>query len=107
MGDALSALQAQYIFLTQNLADLLAACPTQEMRDALQSQYVASRRNYFACVGTIFHDDDPAIAKLVGQMATAQASLEAMVASLNDIAGFLDQTTQAVQLGAQLAGLAG
>ena len=107
MGEALSALQTQYIFLTVNLADLLAACPTQDLRDAIQTQYVACRRSYFACVNTIFHDDDPAISNLVTQMETAQASLEQTVADLNNIAKVVDGITQAVTIGVKLAGMAG
>jgi hypothetical protein len=107
MGEVLSALQAQYIFLTVNLADFLAACPTQDLRDAIQTQYVACRRSYFASVNTIFHDDDPAISSLVTQMKTAQASLEQTVEDLNNIAKVVDGITQAVTIGVKLAGMAG
>jgi len=107
MGSALLALQNQYIFLTQNLSMLLAACQTQEQRDAIQSQYVTCRRSYFNCVNTVFHDDDPAVAKLVGQMKTEQTELGKLVDGLNDIAKGINVITQAVQVGVQLASLAG
>ena len=107
MGNALLALQNQYIFLTQNLSMLLAACQTQDQRDAIQSQYVSCRRSYFNCVNKLFHDDDPAVVNLVGQMKKEQTALEKMVNELNDIAKAINVITQAVQIGAKLASLAG
>jgi len=107
MGNALLALQNQYIFLTQNLSMILAACPTQEQRDAIQSQYVASRRNYFNCINKIFHDDDPAVANLVRKMQSGQTTLTNMMNGLNDIAKVIDDITQVVKIGAQLVSAAG
>ncbi|MHB1865535.1 MAG: hypothetical protein ACYCPS_05275 [Candidatus Saccharimonadales bacterium] len=107
MGNALLALQNQYIFLTQNLSMILAACSRQEQRDAIQSQYVASRRNYFNCINKIFHDDDPAVTNLVSKMQSEQTTLTNMMNGLNDIAKVIDGITQAVKIGAQLVSAAG
>lgn len=107
MGNALLALQNQYIFLTQNLSMLLTACQTQEQRDAIQSQYVASRRNFFNCINKIFHDDDPAVANLVNKMLSVQTTLTNMMNQLNDIAKVIDGITQAVKIGVQLVSAAG
>lgn len=107
MGNALLALQNQYIFLTQNLSMLLAACQTQEQRDTIQSQYVTARRNYFKCVNSVFHEDDPAVASLIRQMQTEQTALTSMMNRLNDIAKVINDITRAVQIGAQLVSVAG
>lgn len=107
MGNALLALQNQYIFLTQNLSMILAACSTQVQRDAIQSQYVASRRNYFNGINKIFHNDDPAVANLVSKMQSAQTTLTTMMNVLNDIAKVIDDITQAVKVGAELVTAAG
>lgn len=107
MGDALTALQNQYIFLTQNLSMLLAACSTQPQRDAIQTQYVACRRNFFNCINKIFHNDDPAVMALVRQMQSEQTSLTNMLQHLDDVAKVINGITQAVTVGAQLAAAAG
>ena len=107
MGNALLALQNQYIYLTQNLSMMLTACSTQDQRDAIQTQYVACRRNYFKSVNSIFHEDDPAVASAITQMKTAQTALTSMLNGLNDITKVINGITDAVQIGAKLASLAG
>jgi hypothetical protein len=107
MGNALLALQNQYIFLTQNLSMLLAACQTQDQRDAIQSQYVKCRRNYFNSVNSIFHEDDPAVTSAIAQMQTAQTALKNMLNGLDNIAKVMNDIADAVQIGAKLVSLAG
>ena len=40
MGDALQSLEAQYLFLTQHLSELLDACQTDEQRNQVRASYV-------------------------------------------------------------------
>jgi hypothetical protein len=61
MTDALQSLEDQYIFLTNNLSALQAACQNDTDKNALMTQYVTCRRNYFNAINQVFHDDDPAI----------------------------------------------
>lgn len=107
MGNALQSLETQYFFLSQNLPILLAACQTQEQRDAVNTQYVTARRNYWNCIHQIFHDDDPAVAKLVAQMRSAEKDLEKAVNQLNDVGKVMDAITAAVTVGSNLVELAG
>lgn len=103
MTDALQALENQYIFLTNNLSDLLAACQDDADKNALMTQYVASRRNYFNCINQMFHDDDPSVQTLVAQMEQEQTALKAAVAHIGAVAGVITAITTAVQTGAALA----
>jgi len=103
MTDALQALEDQYIFLTNNLSDMLAACGNEAEKTAIKTQYAASRRNYFGCVNQMLHDDDPAIQALVNQMKQQQTALTAAVTHIGAIAGVITAVTTAVQTGAALA----
>jgi hypothetical protein len=103
MTDALQALEDQYIFLTNNLDNLVAACQTNADKNALMTQYVNCRRNYFNSVNTVFHDDDPDVQALVGQMKQEQNALTAAVTNIGAIAGVINTITTAVQTGASLA----
>ena len=107
MGDALSSLEAQYLFLTQHLAETLAACKTDSQRDAIRAQYVEARRSYWNCINEVFHDDDPKIVQLVSQMKAAQDSLQKMTEDLANVAKVINTITTAVKLGTQLAAMAG
>lgn len=107
MGDALNSLETQYLFLTVNLESMLAACNTDDQRNQIRVQYVQARRNYWDSINQIFHDDDPAIEHLVGQMKTAQDSLQAMTQDLANIAGVINTITTAVKIGTALASMAG
>ena len=107
MGEALSSLEAQYLFLTQHLADYLAACKTDAQRDQIRTQYVTARRNYWDAINKIFHDDDPKIVQAVAKMKDAQTSLEKLTKDLASIAKVITGITTAVKVGTELASLAG
>jgi hypothetical protein len=107
MGDALSSLEAQYLFLTQHLADILAACQTDDQRTIVRTNYVAARRNYWDAINQIFHDDDPQIEQVVVQMKDAQDSLQKMTLDLANIAKVITAITTAVKVGTELASMAG
>ena len=107
VGDALSSLEDQYIFLTNHLDDYLTACKTDAERDSVTSNYVKSRRNYWNCINKIFHDDDPRVGAVVEQMGAAQKSLEGSLAQLDQIATVLNTIASAVKVGGDLAALAG
>jgi len=107
MGDALSSLEAQYLLLTQHLADILAACKTEDQRNQVRSDYVTSRRNYWDAINKILHDDDPKIAKAVADMKDAQTSLEKLTKNLANIAKVITAITSAVKIGGELAKMAG
>ena len=103
MTDALQALQDQYILLTNNLSSLSAACQNNTEKNAVMTQYVACRTNYFNCINQMFHDDDPSVQALVAQMKQEQTTLAAAVKQFGAIAGVITAITTAVQTGAALA----
>lgn len=107
MGEALHSLEAQYLFLTQHLADILAACQTDDQRNQVRANYVTARRNYWDAINQIFHDDDPKIEQAVAQMKDAQNSLEKMTKDLANVAKVITAITTAVKVGSELASLAG
>ncbi|MFZ1134113.1 MAG: hypothetical protein WAN69_04155 [Candidatus Korobacteraceae bacterium] len=107
MGDALSSLEAQYLFLTQHLAAILGACQTDDQRTIVRTNYVAARRNYWDAINQIFHDDDPQIEQVVSQMKDAQDSLQKMTLDLANIAKVITAITTAVKVGTELASMAG
>jgi hypothetical protein len=107
MGDALQSLEAQYLFLTQHLSDILDACQTDDQRMQVRASYVAARRNYWDAINQIFHDDDPRIEHVVEQMQDAQNLLHRMTQDLANIAQVIDAITIAVKIGTQLASMAG
>jgi ActR/RegA family two-component response regulator len=107
MGDALKSLEAQYLLLTQNLADILAACQTDDQRTQVRENYVAARRNYWDAINQVFHDDDPRIEQAVTQMHDAQLSLQKMTQDLANISKVINAISTAVKLGTQLAAMAG
>lgn len=103
MQDALSALEASYITLQAQIADLSAACQNPDQTSALMSKYVAARTNYWSCVNKAFHDDDPAVASLVTQLNAANMDLKTAVEQMGDMKKVLDSITQAITLGSSLA----
>jgi hypothetical protein len=106
MGDALTSLEAQYIFLTNHLDEYLGACKKETDQNSIRSAYVDSRRNYWSCINKIFHDDDPRVAATVREVMTAQQSLEDSLEQLNNVTKIINIVTSAVKVGAQLASLA-
>jgi predicted phage tail protein len=107
MGEALSSLEAQYLFLTQHLADILDACQTDDQRNQVRTSYVTARRNYWDAINQIFHDDDPKIEQAVARMKDTQVSLEKMTEDLANIAKVIAAITAAVKVGSELAAMAG
>jgi hypothetical protein len=107
MGDALSSLETQYIFLTNHLDDFLGACQNQAQKDIIVVGYVDSRRNYWTCINKIFHDDDTKVVAAVKQVCSSEEALEQSLDHLNDIAKVMDAVTTAVKVGGELATLAG
>jgi hypothetical protein len=107
MGSSLQSLEGQYMLLTQNLSMILAACTTQQERDAVMEQYVAARRNYWNSITKIFHDDDPAVSALVKEMSAEQTQIESCMNQLNAIARVIRIITDAVTIGTALVAKAG
>ncbi len=107
VGDALSSLQDQYIFLTNNLDSYLGSCKNDSDKATITTNYVNSRRNYWTCIDKGFHDDDPKVIAAVQQVKTAQQNLKNSLSNLNDIASVIKVITEAVKIGSQLAALAG
>lgn len=104
MSDALFALERIYFAFQQSLTSMLAACPDQATRDQVMTQYVLARTNYFNCVNKAFHDDDPSVVALVTQAKTVALDLTNINKDLGDIAKVISYATQAVAVGAQIAG---
>ncbi len=86
-----------------NLDDMLAACPSQAERDQVMSQYVAARQNYWNCINKAFHDDDPVVQALVVQGKNCAITITNINAKLGAIATVINDLTQAVTTGAQIA----
>jgi hypothetical protein len=103
MQSALAELETTYFTLQSQIGTLLAACQTQAQRDALTTQYVAARSDYWSCVNKAFHDDDPAVVALTTQLDAANNRLKAAVQQLGDIKTVIDNITQVVTVGASLA----
>jgi hypothetical protein len=103
MQDPLQQLETTYFTLQSQINPLSRACQTQEQRDALSGQYVIARQNYWACVNKAFHDDDPQVVSLTGQIGTANQELSKAVQQIGDIAKTITDITNVVTLGEQLA----
>ncbi|MGA2888692.1 MAG: hypothetical protein ABSE51_11615 [Terracidiphilus sp.] len=103
MQSALSELETTYFTLQSQIGMLLAACKTQDQRDALTTQYVKARSNYWSCVNKAFHDDDPQVIALTTQLDAANTQLKASVQQLGDISKTIDAITGAITIGASLA----
>lgn len=105
-ADTFAMLQKQYFYLDQNFNRLFAATTTDDERDALRTDYVQSRDNYWKARGQRFNDDDPMVQELQQKVTDAQQRIETAGQRLDDIAGFLDLVTNAVNLGSRLVSLA-
>jgi hypothetical protein len=103
MQSSLSELETTYITLQAEIGVLLAACKTQDQRDALTTQYVAARTAYWSCINKAFHDDDPTVVSLTSQLDTSNKQLQIYVKQLGDINTTIADITQVVTVGAQLA----
>jgi len=103
MQEALQQLEATYFTLQGQINMLSTACKTQEQRDALSTQYVKARANYWACVNKAFHDDDPQVASLTTKVGAANQELTQAVRQMGDIATTIKNITSVVTLGSQLA----
>jgi hypothetical protein len=100
---SLSELETTYTTLQAQIGALLAACQTQDQRDALNTQYVAARTAYWSCINKAFHDDDPTVVSLTKQLDTSNQQLQTYVTQLGDINTTIANITQVVTVGAQLA----
>lgn len=66
-------------------------------------QYVQARQNYWACVNKAFHDDDPQVVGLSGQIDAANQQLSTAVQQMGEITKTINDITNVVKLGTQLA----
>jgi hypothetical protein len=103
MQSSLSELEETYITLQAKIGVLLAACQTQDQRDALSAQYVAARTAYWSCINKAFHDDDPTVVALTNQLDASNKQLQTYVTELGEINTTIANITQVVTIGAQLA----
>lgn len=103
MQSALQELETTYLTLQSQINMLSVACQTQEQRDALSTQYVQARNNYWACVNKAFHDDDPQVVNLTSQLNAANQELSKAVQQMGDITKTINDITNVVTQGAQLA----
>jgi ABC-type proline/glycine betaine transport system substrate-binding protein len=106
MQSALDGLEKTYFTLQTQLDMLGAGCQTQAQRDALMTQYVQARQNYWACVNRAFHDEDPEVAKLTQQIQAGNQQLSKAVEQMGDISKTIDMITNVVNVGTALAGMA-
>jgi esterase/lipase len=102
MGDALSALEALYFGLQQQVGMLTLAATTQAQKDAFMTQYVKARTDYWACVNKMFHEDDPQVAALTAQLNTLNDQVTKSEKEMGDISKVIDVITQAVTVADQL-----
>ncbi len=102
MNNSLGALEKQYMFLTQSLTDLMDQGATPEELTTMRKAIVQSRTNYWKAIGSVLHDDDPAVGTLVSQMNASQLNLEAGLKNLGNVSKVLDVVTKAVNIGSQL-----
>jgi hypothetical protein len=103
MNPSLEALENLYVLLRGSLSTLQAQGATPDQLDALRTQIVLARTNYWTAINSILHDDDPQVRDLTSQLNTAQLSLQATIKHLDDVAKVLDAITKAVDIGSQLA----
>ncbi|MGD0548848.1 MAG: hypothetical protein ABR991_13685 [Terracidiphilus sp.] len=62
-----------------------------------------ARQNYWACVNKAFHDDDPQVVSLITQIDAANQELSNAVQQTGNITATINDITNVVTLGAQLA----
>jgi hypothetical protein len=103
MQSALQELESTYFTLQSQINMLSQACQTQDQREAISAQYVKARQNYWACVNKAFHDDDPMVDSLTSQIHAANQQLSNAVQEMGDIARVINDITNVVTLGTQLA----
>jgi len=104
MSPSLEAVESIYINAQINLADMLAACPTQTERDQVMTEYVCTRQNYYACINKTFHDDDPTLANLVTQAKASAKEIENIEKQLGDITKVIATLATAVKYGSEIVG---
>ncbi|HEY1500334.1 MAG TPA: hypothetical protein VGF88_12200 [Acidobacteriaceae bacterium] len=106
MQSALEGLEKTYFTLQTQIDMLGAGCKTQAQRDALMTQYVQARQNYWSCVNDAFHDEDPQVANLTKQIEAGNQQLAKAVEQMGDISKTIDMITNVVNVGTALAGKA-
>ena len=103
MQSPLQELETTYFRLQTQINMIGLACQTQQERDALTTQYVRSRQNYWACVNKAFHDDDPQVISLTNQIEQANRKISNLDQEMGDIAKVITDITNVVTIGTQLA----
>jgi hypothetical protein len=103
VNESLQALEDQYFYFMQTLADLTDEDAPAPVLEALRKAVVQSRTNYWKAIHKILHDDDPEVAALVEQMEAAQCAIDAAVKNLNNVAKILTAVTKAIDIGSELA----
>ena len=72
MQSALQELETTYLTLQSQINMLSGPARRRQQRDALSTQYVQARNNYWACVNKAFHDDDPQVVNLTEPVKRSQ-----------------------------------
>ena len=103
MTEALAALEDQYFYFQQAVADLTDEDAPQDVLQALRTAVAQSRTNYWKAINKVLHDDDPEVASLVEQMKTSQENIDAALKKINQVAKILKAITKAIDVGSELA----
>lgn len=104
-SDAFDGLQEQYFTLMDNFNRLMAACQTDEQRNALRAAYAQSRDNYNAAINNILNANDPNIDALQAELKSSQGKVEDSLTNLQDISAVIDTIGAAVAVGTKLVTL--
>lgn len=104
MQDPMAVLEQNYITI-QDQVNMLSLSCNQPERDALNTQLVAARSAYWACVNKAFHDDDPQVVALTAELKQQTQAIKDAVQNMGNIAKVRDQITTAVGTAAKLAAL--
>jgi hypothetical protein len=107
MANALDDVRNTYLTLDQHYNMLLAACPTQNDRDALGVQYATAQKNYYACENQFLAADDAAVASVNEQLQAANKVVSQSEKEMGTITKVLDHISTAIDLGQQLIAKAG
>jgi hypothetical protein len=99
-------LRDQFRTSDDNLDQLAAACTTHDQTVQLNAEWTQAEANYVAARNKIFAEDDPGVDSIGKQLQTAQDSIEADLASLQNVAETLDKISDAVHLGTTLLSMA-
>jgi hypothetical protein len=107
MANALLDVQHTYTSLDAQYNMLRAACVDDDQRNALADQYAAAELAYDKCVGQMLEDDDAEVAALSTQLQAANAVVDKSVEQMGNMSKVIDNITNALTIGAQLAAKVG